>query len=72
MREFERAIAGLTGRQRQLGVSIGLAHINLSRPINAEQIILHADGASYAAKNAGKNHVMLRDTDGVYAPMTAA
>jgi two-component system cell cycle response regulator len=72
LREFERAVRGRDRYERRLGVSIGLAHIDLSRPINAEQLILHADEALYAAKGAGKNRVMLRDTDGVYAPMTAA
>ncbi|MDY7107343.1 MAG: diguanylate cyclase [Planctomycetota bacterium] len=72
LREFERAIRGRDECERRLGMSIGLAHVDLSRPINAEQLILHADEALYAAKGAGKNRVMLRDTDGVYAPMTAA
>ena len=41
------------------------------RAVNAEQFVLHADEALYATRGAGKNRVMLRDTDGVYAPMTA-
>jgi GGDEF domain-containing protein len=53
-------------------MSIGLSHINLSRPINAEQLVNHADEAMYAAKTAGKQRVMIRAADGVYLPMWRA
>ena len=49
-------------------MSIGIAHIDLSRPADAEQLIQHADEAMYAAKSAASSRAMLRDTDGVFAP----
>jgi diguanylate cyclase (GGDEF)-like protein len=47
------------------GMSIGVAHIDLSRPRDTEALIHHADEALYAAKAAGKHRVMVRDRHGV-------
>ena len=47
------------------GMSIGVAHIDLSRPRDTEALIHHADEALYAAKTAGKHRVMVRDRHGV-------
>jgi diguanylate cyclase (GGDEF)-like protein len=47
------------------GMSIGVAHINLSRPRDTEELVHHADEALYAAKSAGKHRVMVRDRDGI-------
>lgn len=52
-----------------VSMSIGVSHTTLSRPPSAEQLVSHADEAMYAAKSAGKQRVMVRDADGVYAPM---
>jgi diguanylate cyclase (GGDEF)-like protein len=68
LREFEQTVSTLHD-QPHLGMSIGLSHINLSRPINAEQLVSHADEAMYAAKLAGKHRVMIRAADGVFMPM---
>jgi predicted signal transduction protein with EAL and GGDEF domain len=46
-------------------MSIGVAHIDLSRPRDTEALIHHADEALYAAKAAGKHRVMVRDRHGV-------
>ena len=51
-----------------LGMSIGIAHVDLSRPANAQQLIQHADEAMYAAKSDATTSVMIRDADGVCAP----
>ncbi|MHC4966622.1 MAG: diguanylate cyclase, partial [Planctomycetota bacterium] len=47
------------------GMSIGVAHVDLSRPRDTEELIRHADEAMYAAKAAGKHRVMVRDRHGV-------
>jgi PleD family two-component response regulator len=52
-------------------MSIGVAHITISLPANAEQLITHADEAMYAAKAAGKQRVMLRQADGHCVPPAA-
>lgn len=69
LREFQIAMSDRAPGEPVLGMSLGLAHINVSRPINAEQLVSHADEAMYAAKAAGKQRVMIRGADGVYAPM---
>jgi diguanylate cyclase (GGDEF)-like protein len=48
-----------------VGMSIGLAHLDASRPVNAERLIRHADEALYAAKSWGKRQVALRVKDDV-------
>ena len=68
-KQFSHALRDVPDDEPPVGMSIGVAHINLSRPINAEDLIHHADQAMYAAKNAGKQRVMVRDGTGVYCPM---
>ena len=72
LREFAHAMRDRPQNQPQVGMSIGLSHINLSRPVNAEQLVSHADEAMYAAKSAGKQRVMIRAADGVHVPMSRA
>ena len=78
VREFDRTIASFnfqheTLRQPSLAnrftlsMSIGVAQIDASRPINAEQLVSHADEAMYAAKSAGKHCVMVRESGGACA-----
>lgn len=57
---YEEA-AGAQDELSSLGMSIGVAHVDLSRPVSPEQLIAHADEAMYAAKAAGKCRVVLRD-----------
>jgi diguanylate cyclase (GGDEF)-like protein len=63
-REFEFALRGRPAEEPRVGMSIGISHIMLSRPASAEQLLRHADEAMYAAKAAGKQRVMMRQTDG--------
>ena len=59
MREFDYAMRNRPADEPKVSMSIGLAHIALSRPANAEQLLSHADEALYAAKSAGKQCVMV-------------
>lgn len=68
-REFSHALRDVPEEEPKVSMSIGVAHIDLSKPINAEQLVHHADQAMYAAKNAGKQRVMVRDGSGVYCPI---
>ncbi len=68
LREYESANGVKSENEPRLGMSIGIAHIDLSRPANAEQLIRHADEAMYAAKSDAASRAMLRDADGVFAP----
>lgn len=69
MREFKLAIDRLPADEPRVSLSVGIAHIDLSRPVNADQLVTHADEAMYAAKASGKNRVIVRDSEGVYAPL---
>jgi len=68
LREFDLAVKARPSDEPRVSMSIGLSHINLTLPINAEQLVSHADEAMYAAKYAGKQRVMVRGNDGVYTP----
>ena len=68
-RQFARAMSRRGEEEPAVGMTIGMSHIDLSRPVNAEQLVSHADEALYAGKSRGKGRVMIRDADGVYAPM---
>jgi diguanylate cyclase (GGDEF)-like protein len=64
LREFDIAAGSIPG-QPEISMSIGVSQINLSRPINADQLVSHADQAMYAAKSGGKKRVMIREREGV-------
>ncbi len=64
LREFSHCIRQLPDSAPPISMSIGVAHIDLTRPINAEELILHADEAMYAAKASGKACVRLRGPSG--------
>ncbi len=71
-REYEFAMSRRGEDEPETSLSIGLAHIDLSRPVNANQLVTHADEALYAAKSAGKNQVVVRESGGVFSPTTLA
>ena len=68
LRQYELAHGRRRGDGVCPGISIGVAHVDLSRPMNSAQLVEHADQALYAAKAAGKRIVMVRDVDGCCPP----
>lgn len=71
MREFDYAMRNRPEDEPKVSMSIGVSHIAISNPANAEQLLKHADEALYAAKAAGKQRVMVREIDGKCAPAAA-
>lgn len=69
LREFEHAISRGHSWTAGVGMSIGIAHSDLGRPVSAEQLIHQADEALYAAKAAGKRRLMLAEGPGEFAPV---
>ncbi len=60
---FREAVAGVR-RRMPLSMSIGIAHVDVSRPVNAAELIRHADEAMYTAKSdAGGDAVAMRPPD---------
>lgn len=65
-REFDYAVKDEQQHGIPLSMSIGIAHGQLSRPANIDELIKHADDALYTAKAEGKHRVMIRRGDGAY------
>ena len=65
LRECEVANRSKPEGEPRIGMSIGVAQINQSRPVNTEELIRHADEALYAAKASGKGRIMVRGHEGV-------
>lgn len=61
---YEEAVARFRRRGFGLAMSMGVAHIHVSRPASAEQLIHHADQAMYAAKANPDAPIMVRQPDG--------
>ena len=65
--EWNRVNASRPSGELRMGISIGVAQIDSSRPTSSEELIRHADEALYAAKAAGKGCIMVRSADGIHA-----
>jgi len=64
--EWARANAARLPGEPRITMSIGVAQIDASRPVNSEELIRHADEALYAAKASGKGCIMVRGRDGIH------
>jgi diguanylate cyclase (GGDEF)-like protein len=71
MREFDYAVQNRPADEPKISMSIGVAHISMSRPANADQLLIHADEALYAAKTSGKRRVMMCESTGKCVPTAA-
>lgn len=62
--EFRRQSEALLGDGARCGMSIGIASLTLSRPLDPHQLIAHADNALYRAKMSGRSRIMVCGPDG--------
>lgn len=62
---FEVAMDMTPGDDPRVGMSIGVAHRQVSRPRDADHLLVHADEALYEAKALGRNQVVFRHHDRV-------
>ena len=65
LREWSQINAARLPGEPRIAMSIGVAQIDASRPVNSEELIRHADEALYAAKASGKGCIMVRDGNGI-------
>lgn len=61
---FDEAIAALDLPNTNVSMSIGVAHWKLTNPVNADELVRHADEAMYAAKEVSSRRVMIRTSNG--------
>ncbi len=64
--EWTRVNDSRPSGEPRMGISIGVAQIDGSRPTSSEELIRHADEALYAAKAAGKGRIMVRSGDRIH------
>ena len=62
---FDEAIAALELPNTNVSMSIGVAHWQLTNPLNADELVRHADEAMYAAKEDASRRVMIRTANGL-------
>jgi len=65
--QFRRHAREFVGEEHACGMSIGIASLHLSKPLDAKQLLSHADNALYAAKRSGTHSIMICAADGVTA-----
>lgn len=64
---FDEAIAALDLPNTDVSMSIGVAHWELTNPVNSDELIRHADEAMYAAKEDPNRRVMIHTAEGQYS-----
>lgn len=58
---FDEAVAAVAGPNIRVSMSVGVAHWQISNPVNADELVRHADIAMYTAKSDPDVHVVLWD-----------
>ena len=58
---FDEAVAAVAGPEVHVSMSVGVSHWQITNPVNADELVRHADIAMYAAKSDPDLHVVLCD-----------
>ena len=58
---FDEAVATVAGPEVHVSMSVGVSHWEITNPVNADELVRHADIAMYAAKSDPGIHVVLCD-----------
>lgn len=69
---FLEVVGALEAEGVVIGMSVGIAHCELSRPRSAAELLAHADEAMYAAKGRGPNRYAVRHEDEIEVLLGAA
>ncbi len=56
---FDEAIAAITEKGIEVSMSIGVSHWQVTNPVNADELVRHADEAMYSAKNHPERKVVI-------------
>jgi diguanylate cyclase (GGDEF)-like protein len=56
---FDEAMAAIAEEDLRVSMSIGVSHWQVTNPINADELVRHADEAMYKAKNDSNCRVVL-------------
>ena len=65
LQEFDYAVRHKDFGVSELTMSVGVSHVNLSQPANADRLISHADEALYASKSSGKHRILVYTDNGI-------
>ena len=58
---FDEAVTAVAGAEVHVSMSVGVSHWQVTNPVNADELVRHADIAMYAAKSDPDLHVVLCD-----------
>jgi diguanylate cyclase (GGDEF)-like protein len=58
---FDEAISAVAEEETCVSMSIGVAHWQITNPINADELVRHADEAMYLAKSETNKRVVLSE-----------
>jgi diguanylate cyclase (GGDEF)-like protein len=58
---FDEAIAAVVGYESSVSMSIGVSHLQINRPVSADELVLFADEAMYEAKSIPSKRVVMSE-----------
>lgn len=64
---FDEAIAAVVEEEVYVSMSIGVAHWQTTKPVNADELVRHADEAMYLAKNNPEKRVVISERSNISA-----